>query len=921
MFILTIPRTTFGEEFAMDPNEDEETAVVRFLSSYVQVCCRLVQVDADRLQQNSIDNNTLPHLSCSKALKALSTILRFSYEVPIWNLLRRLYHSDVEAVWLAIMHAFSVPSANGMRHLTRLSDAAAKRMGQFPALNMLILQCLRIAEQASSLITRSYSRVSTSGSLSPLWFRLRREALLLFQTIQRDLEESASIQTSSVSLEFSRELVLLPGSLLSSVSQIPDDTTVELANEFLESVEGIDIDIYPALISNSWKFQLLKRYISKGRMELRVFGIETMNNELVNAWKHYNTSPAGHAHPVMQYLAQFLLNEKVIDYIISADSHPQLISRSGNIVGFLIVTHRYTQKETDTIWSTVSRSQDPRVVAATLSMLSSIVNLMQMPELLYFCQKLSQLPVDAFDIEVLRFMREVLERISYKPQDWSRSESKMSPFKLCLRLVGETSPTEMPTGGMSLVYAESSRELIHLARFAANSTDRMEVYQICANSMGISAECGASSMHAMYLILKSNPVQDDLDTLIEEFSLTKLAVEEFCSFVRASQMEATSLASSTALGAALNSRLDILFYLIHHRPRSLPTESEHALWDHLVAQSALGTAARNSAWGRLAELAKEQHSEHPFLNRCIHRYFAELKPDFITSGSLDFAHESAEYELRVRTSTNFSEGQTLNVPGADMLWRIVLCAAGDTVEQAAARLLASLYTESSLIKRAPLSCIEATHVAIVDTSMKNLIATPAHPVADPQEKSCGGPQSIGIHNDALLTEEYQLRSIRTLMFLGVLVQLVRLKPELISSIKEDLDSKLAEPISIKGDSITIYYQAFNGVQTDMRTLRLGDLETIADLRGRLVHLTGFTNFMVISGGQVVDLSQSLHETIRESAVGKKGALLLKKVSGSQLEEREPHLRCSAIEREILRYFDQLYRLMVSEDDLSRAVRP
>ena len=98
---------------------------------------------------------------------------------------------------------------------------------------------------------------------------------------------------------------------------------------------------FPALVANAWKFKLLRRYLTKGKMDLRVMSIAMMDVSLVEIWRQYNNPDSTGEHPVMRYLADFLLYGNVVDYIVSVDSHPQLIARSGNIIGFLVVLLSY----------------------------------------------------------------------------------------------------------------------------------------------------------------------------------------------------------------------------------------------------------------------------------------------------------------------------------------------------------------------------------------------------------------------------------------------------------------------------------------------------------------------------------------------------------------------------------------------------
>src|SRR5699024_4630035 len=108
-------------------------------------------------------------------------------------------------------------------------------------------------------------------------------------------------------------------------------------------------------------------------------------------------------HPVVSYLVSFLREHKIVDYILGIDSHPQLISRSYNIVGFLIVTSTYTDLDTDTIWKTVIESQDPRTVAEVLVMFKKTFHMHQLEALLYLCSKLLDLPLDCFDARMIEY--------------------------------------------------------------------------------------------------------------------------------------------------------------------------------------------------------------------------------------------------------------------------------------------------------------------------------------------------------------------------------------------------------------------------------------------------------------------------------------------------------------------------------------
>ena len=69
-----------------------------------------------------------------------------------------------------------------------------------------------------------------------------------------------------------------------------------------------DPQYFPVLVANAWKFKILRRYLTKGKMDLRVMSIGVMDISLVEIWKQYNEANAAGKHPVMRYLADFLLD-------------------------------------------------------------------------------------------------------------------------------------------------------------------------------------------------------------------------------------------------------------------------------------------------------------------------------------------------------------------------------------------------------------------------------------------------------------------------------------------------------------------------------------------------------------------------------------------------------------------------------------
>ncbi len=161
---------------------------------------------------------------------------------------------------------------------------------------------------------------------------------------------------------------------------------------------------FPTVISQLWKFNVLKKLITSAQMQLRVVGVTTMCSDLLFLYQQ-NKGPDPPTSPILLIFADFVLDNQLVDYIVGIGSHPEIINESNNILGFLIVTKTYKPAQTDKIWQTVMTSQDPRVVEAILRMVMRCLNLYDYRSLLYICKKLCDVPIESFTVPMREFSR------------------------------------------------------------------------------------------------------------------------------------------------------------------------------------------------------------------------------------------------------------------------------------------------------------------------------------------------------------------------------------------------------------------------------------------------------------------------------------------------------------------------------------
>lgn len=914
-------RYPFGDEFC-SPGETEESIIFSLLRSYVRLCARLLHVDAEILNRFPGETLVDHHLLCLKHLKALNAILR-AEGAALFRLLAKDYNVDIRVMGLSLVRDFIKPTTNGLHYLAQFAELAWAKV-QGATRNHIATNVLQLLECTGWSII-DIPTLDTGVDRT----KFSRTALRVFRKFDEDLQVAGKI----LDVGFNRDMVLLCAKLLHCLVTIDDQTARDLAEEFLEKprsqsvesgvIQSIDTkarantarhepQFLPALISNAWKFKLLKKYILKGRMELRVMCIGTMDSELVEIWKEYNASDKGTNHPVMQYLAEFLLREKVIDYIIGVDSHPQLISRSGNIVGFLVVTHRYTEAQTDAIWETVSTSPDPRVVSATIVMLRNIVNLMDAPELLYICAKLYELPIEAYTLEILRFCRDVSPRIQQRFKDWSTVDPRSRPSQLCVRLIRDTAPSRASTKLINALHVEASDQLRALA-LSVGLYEREKIYESCVRDIRNKTNKATGSAHAIHILCCTSSPEDTI-LLTERFDLARYLIPELCAFVQAERTKDSSPFQTTAM----QYRLDLIAYIIAWNAKSVPLELYGALWDHLVGKYALDNSIRDIAWSRLTDAAKFKPS-NVFCSRLISDHIPKLEPVFFTSGLYDFILHITLPLMKKKKVSKTDGRELLEVPGASLLWRLILTAPPGTIEDLSATLLATRYIEVYRCKGVSLDELEDAHVALVEQCTERLLSSYLALRSGSNEAGVGEGESMVVVPSDDELHDHERRFTRTLLFEKLFLQLIRTKPEFTRARRSDSKCEPCEPETIREDPIEIRFQVFGGATSERQALIMGKEDTFQELHERLGRLTGFSKLTLIVGGKKLALQEWADKRIGEIE-GITWVLVSKAAGAEPIQpENGPNVNCSAFETSILKHFEELYTCMDSEDDISEAI--
>ncbi|QSS63969.1 ubiquitin carboxyl-terminal hydrolase [Histoplasma capsulatum] len=635
---------------------------------------------------------------------------------------------------------------------------------------------------------------------------------------------------------------------------------------------GVDVpenakqEEYPSIIHLGWKFQVLKRHITEGRMELRVYGMETMQADLVSVWRqHIQGNPAGVNYPIIQYLVKFLRDNKIVEYIVGVDSHPQLISRSGNVVGFLVVTSTYADNDTDIIWNTVTESQDPRTVAEVLGMLTRTFIMHQSGSnaLIYLCTKLIELPLNRFDARMLEYSDCLLNAVRDKHSERMRSQPydhlhvDVVPCRLEFSIEQKTNLQKF-----------ASKQLSHLLTLGMDDNDKMEMYKKCIDDISEMNEFVVGSIQALNALI--HPYDNlDIRRLALDFDFTRLIITEL-----AHTFDTVSTDfSDPMVRNSLRPRIQMLLRIIEKVPETITPELSEILWS---------------------------------------RVFMSKK--------IAFAEQAVSYEIRFDLPPDVNENEIITIPGMDRLWHFILTAPPGTIEMKSTNFAIDVYLDHELIRTAPRSAAEATHVALVDRCVSQLTAAASKCKAFTDGSTSGEDEPMVIVPSDGEVRAEELRFTRSLLFLRQLLQGLRMRPQYTPLQISPPESILRED-EIIGEPIELSYQAFSGnSQTKIRTLKIGDLSTASELAEKLTRLTGFTSFSSFSCGQRLDLTAHAFQTLRDMKLAGSGLLMIRKnpdAFEASVGGRRQSL--TLVDSEVLKHFDDLYDLLSLEDKLSKEI--
>ena len=870
-------------------------------------------MDHQTLIETQNDSGVEPDLAAKPWMSPLADLIYTGWEIKmpisLWRTLENLGW-DVHLVRTAIIRQF-ISSPNNSFEL--LASCVLKMLARSPIdwdYICISLRCIAAVVEHGLLLDpldKSHNN------------NITRRALKLFSEFDMTLRSMIKDQSSSLTVENLRSTITILAEILTAVytvepeqARIETPTGCEIELATIAATNGNANRIRAHLIALSWKLDVLYKCITSGRMESRITGVDVMSNTFLALHAAYIKDNAnGSQHIIPQHGATFILEKQVVDYLVGVDSHPQLIQKCKNIVGFLCVTQRYENVVTDVIWSSMLSSQDPRRYDAILDMLSLFNELADPPTLRYFCTKLAELPIHDWDARICHFAHGIVVAYSQR----SPEPNAPSDFvALWIRILRDVLKDEsLIQKGKSDLWKFAAGELRLIIASGLDPIARKQILDQCLKDISETNAASTGSICVIWYLLERNVSFEMIEQeLGSQGAFATLLTQDWS---RLSQIQLIPGMNINETFEPLTYRAFLSCRYLEHRGASLVPELSEAMWNSLVGANAVNNHARDHAWTVLAEIVHSCRTQNDFCEKCVAEFFPTLSSQFMTPKVLMFANHLAQYHERLPEIDQDLDRTNHSLPG-NIFWQIALNAPDqDTASRA---INAFVDTNVKLSQKYTRERVAELHAKVVDTCVRQLIQASTELKRLNDGTTSSDEESMIIVASEKELSAARLRFARCLLALKALMQ--RVKGSHPASPNTGVRSSPSVR-SIHGEEMVFQYQPLsNGISHGSFQLKIGDHSKLRDLVFRLSKATGFAEFQLFSGGQRIDQTSYAELPICDiMALSHRSLLVLKKPGTASRKGTGFTASLSPLEEQVMKHFQELYNLLDMNDDLGLEV--
>ncbi|PHH77273.1 hypothetical protein CDD80_755 [Ophiocordyceps camponoti-rufipedis] len=812
-----------------------------------------------------------------------------------------------------IMGKFQTFPGGTVEYLLQFGEGLVRLIPHFPRmvdniapLSQLLAACMRDAQRA----------MRQSQEAAPRAMERLEQGHEAWLVLGRALVAAIDKQITSLSSDQAAASILSLTDVLKISLQSQHKHAAGMLKEQRDKYPAAPPNFIPETIAWQWKIDLLERLIRSSQMQLRVMAVTTMCNHLVGLWKRLSDGGEMFGNEFLEHMATYLLQTGLVDYILGANCHPEIIVESANIIGFLAVTRIYRSEHTDHVWQVITSSQDPRVVEALIRMMVTVTNLLDSDGLLLLCNKFGNLPVERITPPLRLLLENILGEMMAKSQA-EQSTLSFHPYGLCLRLLRESSVcatgSQVVDPEMQQVAMSKFRELLG---HGPDAEGRRELYLSCINDISAKSATTLGSLWCLSMAIRHATV-DQMQLLTEQHDLAKLIIEEL---EHAGEAGRAAGVFPVLSGKSNQPRRDFVTNLIQLQPAAINNELGTRLWDALVGPRSTCVDDRKAGWHLISSVARKASSPNPFLQTCFSEHLPKLSAAYFCEGTLEFVKERlVQFFVEESREFVFDDAATIARSGIEQLWRIILEAEDPAlVAQAISILAVEIYLESNAIGSYPLHRARQVHLALVVRCLHQLNETASQLKRSSGDSASGDdePMVIVASNEEIRQQE--LIFTRSLQLLRFFLEKYQSKPNYAVA---DLRSFMSEvPEQIRGDSAELKYQSFDvDRETDILPLKIGRLNTVSSLLATIKAETGFDNYRVYyRGHQLLPAKKDICKSLSDLDI-QDGFVLIKREENYSTSPSRIKPGSLPLEVEILAHFPELWDYLGMDDKMAEQI--
>lgn len=851
--------------------------------------------------------------------------------IPFYDALRGTMNFEISQLLAPVLDRVGdnrvalLPSVSGL--LSALYPFLPKKPEWVKHLYSLLI----VTNHAMKPLTAAVSEPTFQASTFTQLDQIRDDAADIMLKVDNAIQQAIVKQAPWLHIESANKIFEHLNPIVAVIAvEVPKIGQDIIASAGVGFVDG-DLTDLPSTMPQAWKFKTLRKFITNGRMELRVYGVDTMSNDLIQVYKEriIGRPPPATADPLVRFLVKFIQENQLIDYIVGVDSHPQLIRRSHNVVGFLCVSGTYADSTTDNIWKTILESQDPRTVHEVFNLLSNC-HVYDLHALSYICKKLLNYPFERFDAHVLQFTVGLLEKIRSHGESSSQQDTDPVIRQLFIRLLREASMEEnLALEQAGVIRKEFSRHLgtalsLGLIEAGTISIDDEELSHIISEATENLRAHNKYSSGDVLVLTTLIPMlrRDTLPDMVAKFDLIGLLVADLA-YIR-NQFELSLLRDNVPVASfevAYDVRASLLYVLMLLAPDTFSEASVESLWSSFFTAEKLPPSVRARAWDTLTHVMRMRQVKdpNPVLDLIIDKHLQSLGSQDYDDRLLEFLKISVSYTIRHSPQTPPDAEDVVVIPGIDRIWRVMLEAPPNTVENQATDFIIQQYLDHQLITRRSRPVIDATHSSLVDRCVRQVMASASKLKSYTDGTMSGEDEPMVIIASEQEIRAEELRFDRSLLFLRSFLEGMKSRPRYSPTPGQQAQG-LPGFLSKKGENVQVNIQIFGSkyVSPDMQKVEFGSENTGDDLWKYISEASGFTDFTVYHFGQGIELA-GRGETLAELKAST-GLFMVRKTANSPENVPTRTTRASSpVDNKIMHHFDDLYDLLDADERLSREV--